>query len=247
LSSQAAPNLSGRIDVHCHLLPGVDDGCATVEESLACARQFVEAGYSHVICTPHIWPNLTRNSTANIASWVRDLQDELVRREIPLTLSHGGEINLLPKFMETATAGVVSYGGLGKYCLFDMWADRIPRHFEPTVKWLQSLGFSVIMAHPERMKAVQDQPELVEYFQELGLLLQGNLYCLVESDFAPRIATRTAERFIRDGRYFMLGSDCHKPETLPVRFAGLQRAFELVGKARVDELTKSNPAKLLGA
>jgi len=239
------PNLTGRIDVHSHLLPGVDDGCANVEDSVACARLFVEAGYSHVICTPHIWPNLSKNTTENIATWAAQLQHELALRQVPLTLSHGGELNLTPHYTQTPADSMVTYGGHGKYCLFDIWADRLPPHFESGVKWLQSLGLTVIMAHPERLKAVQDDPGLVEYFVELGLLLQGNLYCLIESDLSPRIATRTAERFLRDGRYFILGSDCHKSATLPVRFAGLRRAIDIVGREAIDTLTMANPRKLL--
>ena len=100
---------------------------------------------------------------------------------------------------------------------------------------------------PERLKAVQDDPDLVGYFVELGLLLQGNLYCLIESALCPRVATRTAERFLCDGRYFMLGSDCHKPETLPVRFAGLRRGIEMVGSELIDVLTMTNPRKLLAS
>lgn len=173
------------------------------------------------------------------------MQAELQRRQLPLTLSAGGEINLVPRYLETPAQAVVSYGGSGRFCLFDMWADRLPAYFEPTVRWLQSLGLTVVLAHPERMKAVQDQPELADYFQQLGLLLQGNLYCLVESSLAPRIATRTAERFLCDGRYFILGSDCHKPDSLPTRFQGLARAIQLVGDDAVSALTKTNPATLL--
>lgn len=244
--SLITPNLTGRIDVHSHLLPGVDDGCASIEESIACARQYVEAGYSHVICTPHIWPSLKRNTIASITHWAADLQQELVRRHIPLTLSGGGEINLTPAYSQTPAAEVVSYGGRGKYCLFDLWADLLPEHFEPSVRWLQSLGLQVILAHPERMKAVQDDPDLADYFADLGLLLQGNMYCLVESEFAPRGATRVAQLFLHESRYFILGSDCHKPETLPVRFAGLRKAIDIVGAAKVDELTMTNPRRLLG-
>src|SRR5687768_4955248 len=85
---------TGRIDVHAHLLPGIDDGCSTVEDSIACARLLVEAGYSHACCTPHVWPTLQGNTVPAIASRTRDLQQKLDAAQVPLSLIPGGEINL---------------------------------------------------------------------------------------------------------------------------------------------------------
>jgi hypothetical protein len=90
---------------------------------------------------------------------------------------------------------------------------------------------------------VQLDPELADYFADLGLLLQGNLQCLGDP---PRAATRQiADRFLQEDRYFMLGMDLHNHRTLPVRLAGLNHAMDLVGNAAVDRLTIHNPAKLL--
>jgi protein-tyrosine phosphatase len=235
--------MNGRIDVHSHLLPGIDDGCKTVEESLACARMMVEAGYTHSFCTPHIWPGYS-NTIKSIPQMVTTLQGELDSAGIPLKLIPGGEINLRPDYMSaTPPNEVVTYALNGRYVLFDIWCDKLPEHVAPSVEWLQSLGLTVILAHPERMRAVQDEPELADYFQERGVLLQGNLQCLSDP---PTARTRQiADRFLREDRYFMLGSDLHSLETLPPRLAGLKRAIELVGNDTVDRLTKKNPAKLL--
>jgi len=233
----------GRIDVHCHLLPGVDDGCETLEESIACARTFVNNGYTHVFCTPHIWPSLPRNTVSNIRQWTRALQDELDRRLIPLRLLPGGEINLNPDYHKIDPGQVVTYAMAGRHVIFDLWADRLPPFFTPTVKWLQSLGLTVILAHPERMRAVQDEPILANYFEELGVLLQGNLQCFAD---APGAATRvTAERFLAENRYFCLGTDCHGRSSLDNRLAGLANVMRIADDQTIDRLTRQNPAKLL--
>ena len=65
---------TGRIDVHSHLLPGVDDGCRTVQESVQCARLMADAGYTHSFCTPHVWPHLSRNTVAHIPRYTEELQ-----------------------------------------------------------------------------------------------------------------------------------------------------------------------------
>lgn len=237
------PPITGRIDVHCHLLPGVDDGCESVDEAVACARAFVQAGYSHVCCTPHIWPSLPRNTLANIRAWTANLQLELDRRLVPLKLHAGGEINLTPQYLKTDPERVVTYAGRRKYVIFDLWADRLPDHFEPSVRWFQSMGLQPILAHPERMRAVQDDPGLAEYFADIGLLLQGNLQCFGDPPHAD--TRRTAERFLAEDRYFCLGSDCHGPATLGIRLTGLENATALAGIETIRRLTVENPAKLL--
>jgi protein-tyrosine phosphatase len=234
--------MTGRIDVHSHLIPNVDDGCASLAESLDCARQMVLAGYTHSFCTPHYWPNLKTRATT-VRQWVSALQDSLDSSQIPLKLLPGGEINLRPETSTNDPAELVSYGLARKYALIDLWADLLPTFFEPQVKWLQSLGLTVILAHPERMKAVQAEPDLADYFDDLGVLLQGNLQCFSDPEGTP---TRvTVEQYLRDDRYFLLGSDLHNLRTLDIRLNGLKRAIDIAGEEKVNRLTIDNPRKLV--
>jgi protein-tyrosine phosphatase len=222
----------------------VDDGCRTVAESLQCAKMLVDAGYTHSFCTPHIWPGLPENRIENIVRWTAGLQRELDDAGLPLLLIPGGEINLVPKYHSTTPPEeVVTYGMAGQYVLFDLWADTLPEHFLPAVRWFRSLGLRPILAHPERMRAVQDEPELAELFERVGLLMQGNLQCFSDPRHAP--TRRVAERYLLEGRYFMLGCDLHRIETLPVRLDGLAVATELAGEDVVRKLTVENPRTLL--
>ena len=234
---------TGRIDVHSHLLPGVDDGCRTVEESVKCARKMVEAGYTHSFCTPHVWPHLSENTVANIPLHTDRLQQALDLSGVRLKLIPGGEINLRPDTPETAVDQIVSYGMRRRHVLIDLWCDTLPLFFRPAVAWLQRQGVKVILAHPERMAAVQNQPDLADVFADLGLLLQGNLQCF--SDPIGSQTRRTVERFLLEGRYFLLGSDLHNLLSLPMRLEGLKRATDLVGQDATDRLTVHNPRELL--
>jgi protein-tyrosine phosphatase len=237
------PPKIGRVDVHSHLLPGVDDGCQTLDESIECARAMVREGYTHGFCTPHVWPSLPLNTVDNIRKMVADLQIALKRAKVPLRLLPGGEINLREDTLHTAPESLVSYDMAGRYVLIDLWAEKLPAFFKPNVRWLQSRGVKVILAHPERMRAVQADPSLADYFAELGILLQGNLQCFGDP---PHAETRqVAERYLAEKRYFMLGSDLHNLKSLPIRIAGLYRVIELIGEAGAWELTSTNPRKLL--
>lgn len=233
----------GRIDVHSHLLPGIDDGCKTVAESLACARLLVENGYTHSFCTPHIWPSNPQNNVGQVATFTAALQLELDTNKIPLKVLPGGELNVRPDLMKTPPDEVVTYAMQRKFALADLWADRLPDFFEPSVRWMQSLGLTVVLAHPERMRAVQDDPDLAEYFAKLGILLQGNLGCF--GDSPSSYSRQTAELLLNENRYFMLGSDLHSFDTLPQRMEGLKRVGQIAGGEKLRELTHEHPMQLL--
>jgi len=241
--NEAAPE-TGRIDVHSHLLPGIDDGCRTPADSVECGRRLIAAGYTHSFCTPHIWPDLPHNTIDGITRRVAHLQEIFDAEGVALTLFPGGELNLRPEMPASAADDIVSYGMRRKHVLFDIWADKLPEFFRPCVEWLQSQGVMVMMAHPERMKAVQDDPGLIRFFKdELGLRLQGNLQCFSDPLGTP---TRTVvEKFLVKGEYFVLGSDLHNPQSLDIRLNGLKRAISLVGDDEVNRLTKINPRELL--
>jgi protein-tyrosine phosphatase len=235
--------MSGRIDVHSHLIPGIDDGCANLEQSVTCARALVEAGFTHAFCTPHIWTNLPENTPAVVARQTEDLQSQLDAAGVALRVLPGGEINLRPDILSVPGDEIVSYAMEGRYCLFDIWADVLPDFFEPAVRYLQSLGLTPIIAHPERMRAAQDDPTVGGRLQDLGLLLQGNLQCFADPNDWP--TRRTAVRFLLERRYTFLATDTHKPDSLAPRLHGLKRAVELVGEGEVARLTIENPRMLL--
>src|SRR5437016_2950603 len=235
--------MHGRIDVHAHLLPGVDDGCADLNESITCARMLLEAGYSHAFCTPHIWPNLPENKPDVIAQRTKELQNEYDRAAVSLKLLPGGELNLRSEMLNWNRQQIPTYSMKGAYCIFDLWADKLPPFFWPVVEHLQSLDLKVIVAHPERMRAVQDDLSVVDQFLERGLLLQGNLQCF--SDPIGSSTRRSVEKLLTERRYFLLGTDTHRPDTLPVRLTGLKKAIELAGTHYIDELTIKNPRMLI--
>ena len=236
--------MTGRIDVHSHLLPGIDDGCKTLEESLACARVLVDNGYTYSFCTPHIWSSYPANTVANIPKMTAALQKELDANNIPLKLIPGGEVNIQPDLFRTVEDQVVTLAMYNKFVLIDLWADKLPEFFTTNVKWLQSLGLTVILAHPERMRAVQDDPtNAIDYIQNLGVLLQGNLGCF--GDAPHTHARRTGELLLEQDRYFCVGSDLHALDSLPGRMKGLRRVREAVSAEKFVQLTWDNPKKLM--
>jgi protein-tyrosine phosphatase len=238
----------GRIDVHSHLLPGMDDGCEDESQSLACARALVEAGYTHAFCTPHFWPSLPGNTVPNIRKATEKLQQRFTAENLPLTLMPGGEINLLeawPDLAKLANEQIPTFAMAGKYALFDFWADTYAEcrdDLEEAIGFLRGRGMRPILAHPERISAMREKGS-VDRMAELGVLLQLNCYCLAEPENTS--IYQAAARLLKEDRYFLIGSDTHRPTGMDRRARGLAVAEKLAGKDTVDRLTIENPRRLI--
>ncbi|HYE19488.1 MAG TPA: CpsB/CapC family capsule biosynthesis tyrosine phosphatase [Tepidisphaeraceae bacterium] len=238
----AAHTRIGKVDLHGHLLPGVDDGCRTLEESVDCAGMLVDAGYTHASATPHVMPQFPGNNRREIARRVRELQAAYDSAGVGLTLVPGGELNMLDTMQledEIDLGEVVSYGLAGKWVLFDFWTDSVAeleRYVVPGVTALRKAGYQLLLAHPERISVFQRDDGVLDELVGRGVKLQLNSWCLVER---PGSRLRElAERWLLAGRYHVLGTDLHRREGMPARLDGISRAEELIGATAFDEMMR---------
>lgn len=233
----------GRIDVHSHILPSLDDGSTSVHESLDMARRLVGAGYTHIFCTPHVWPVHRQHRPAFIAQQVDRLQSSIDQENIGLKLFAGAELNLSLDIFSFPIPEIPTYANAGKFVLFDFWDGRLSEHFWMWIRFLKQAGMTPILGHPERNQAIQSDPDIMHELAREGVLLQVNLESLTGA--LGRSALRVANKLLEEKRCFMLGSDAHRLDSLDIRFEGIDRAIELVGSDEVDRLMKINPMKLL--
>ena len=239
---------SGRIDIHSHLIPGVDDGCADVGESLACVKRLMGAGYVGSVCTPHVWPAAYPwNTPRRVAEEVAELREVLAGMGLAYEVWTGAEVRLDEHAVARMEREGVPALGESRSVLVDFWADRWPGYVDEALAWLQGEGYRVVLAHPERIGIRDDErwlSELETRWVERGGLLQGNLRPLVGGD--GKTARRRGEALLRAGRYAVLALDMHRPDTLEERLGGLAAAAKIVGEAEVDRLTGEAVRGLLG-
>lgn len=233
----------GLVEVHAHLIPAVDDGSRSVAESLRIAAEVVRHGYRQLVCTSHIWPSLPHNTLPEILRRTAQLQAEIDATGIPLRLHPGGEINLHAALLHEDPDTLPTYANLGRHYLVDTWLWKWESWLTPVLRHLQKSGRTVILAHPERLGMLQERPELLDRLSDLGVLFQGNLYCFADPPHEP--TRQLADRFLDENRYFMLGGDLHREDTLPFRFDGLSKVIARVGLDEVRRLVRDNPLTLL--
>jgi protein-tyrosine phosphatase len=220
-----------------------------VADSIQCARELMKAGYTHAFCTPHVWPDLPRNNIAEIVSAVAVLQKKYDEAGLEFTLLPGGELNLVwiwPVLEKGYAADIVTYGMKGKYVLFDFWAEKMAECndcLDSALRFLVEQEFVPILAHPERVAALQADPHAVERYYRMGVKLQMNTWCITYPKESPIF--RMAERLLKEGKYFLLGTDLHNFKSMPDRIKGMEIAEKMVGREAFDALTMLNPRQLL--
>jgi protein-tyrosine phosphatase len=238
-------SLTGLIDLHSHILPGIDDGCRTVEVSLACVQSLVEHGFRGTICTPHMAIEaFAENTPPNVAHRVKLLQDVFDAAGLEYQLWEGGELRIAEHTLSWMREHGVPTLGPSRHVLVDYWGSYWPAFADGVIEYLLQEGFHPILAHPERMDLEdREWDSVLDRLQHDGVWLQGNLRCIAGRE-GPRVGRR-AQRLLAEDRYRLLATDMHGTPDLPDRLAGIQVADMLVGPAKVRELLAEVPKEVL--
>lgn len=234
----------GRIDIHSHILPGIDDGCATVDESLHSVRALIEHGFVGTICTPHCWPNNFPHITpAHIKVWRDALAEEIDKAGLEYRLWTGGELRIYPNAIQWMQANGVPTLADSPYVLCDFWEPRWQDWIDDTLDWLLAGGYTPILAHPERSPTRDNFEAHLDRIMGKGVILQGNLRCFTgEEGHYPDQAVR---QYMNEGRYTLLALDMHRPNALQGRLDGIAIASEEFGQAKVNAMLDSEVRRLL--
>jgi protein-tyrosine phosphatase len=234
------------IDLHNHILYGLDDGAADLDESLEIARQLVSEGVERVAATPHISPEGDdRPSAELLRRRIAEVQTALDANGVPLAIVPGNELYLTPDAPALVTSGAVCRLGDGPSVLVELSLvmGQRPLYLDDVVFRLQLAGCGVVLAHPERYGFVEHDPHALDSLLERGLLLQLTAPALL-GEYGPAIR-RTAERLLLRGCYSLASSDRHHPGPNRSLAALRQRIEALTGRATADLLLRENPARVL--
>jgi len=245
------------IDLHCHLLPGIDDGPATMAEAIVLAEIAVADGISHSVVTPHIHPGRYENDVMSITTAYNGLVDALSKHAIPLALSMAAEVRLSAEILTQVVTHKIPFYGHGliddeaanntyrqRVMLLEMPHQQILPGSDNLVAWLLKQNITPMIAHPERNKEVMRNPDKIASFVEQGCLLQ-----VTGGSVAGRfgdIAKKTADYLLGKGWVTVLASDAHNAKARrPVLSEGREAAAGIVGDAAANQLVTTNPQKIL--
>lgn len=227
------------IDIHSHILPGVDDGAKDLAESLAMARMAVADGLTHIFATPH-HRDYSSLSCADVAHRVVQLQSELDKADIPLTLLPGHEVRLYDDMFEDWDKDLAGPLGGSRYVLAEPLFHRYDKHTDAMLFELFDRGYLPIMAHPERIRPIQDNLALIESFLIRGGLTQITAGSLTSS--TDWRAKKTAETMLRNGMVHVIASDAHHSyHRTPTLAAARDAAAAIVGLEQANAMVSMRP------
>lgn len=229
------------IDLHLHLLPGIDDGPPDIESSVRMARALLIDGVTAVAVSPHV-SERHPNTAERIAEATAALEERLAAEGIGLPVATGAEIALDRMHSLTDDELVsLSIAGRGRHLLLETPYAAWPMDIELHVARVEALGMTVVLAHPERCASVQADHAPLKRLVDRGVLAQGTAGSLVGT--AGRSAKRTLKTLIDDGTIQMIGSDSHGAAKRPPR---MTKARAAVGdEALAEWLTTAAPAAVL--
>lgn len=235
------------LDLHCHLLPGVDDGPETLDEALDMARLAVDDGIRISVLTPHLYadrPIPRHELQAAFDSYAAQLKSQ----DIPLEVHLGCEAHLSPELLDLIADDQVPFVGQVdgyRILLVEFPHQMIPLGSDKLLTVLLRQKIRPLIAHPERNAAVMDQPERIRPFTELGCWLQITSGSLA-GNFGPR-SEQTAWQLFEAGYNCVLASDAHgsmlRPPCMSKGRLALQRRY---GEQFADEHVSHKPARILG-
>jgi len=236
------------IDLHCHLLPGIDDGARDLEEGLAMARLAVEEGITHAVMTPHVMPGIFDNDLASIERAVTDYRKSLAEAGIALEVRVGGEVRIGPEVLALVADDRIPYIGHWegeRVMLLELPHSHIPPGTEKLVDWLRAQGIRPLLAHPERNPDIERDPLRLRAYIDRGCLVQVTAGSLA-GDFGEdyRVA---AVALLEAGWTTVLASDAHRADKRkPSIEAGRRIAAGLVGEEASWRMVREIPAKIIG-
>lgn len=195
-----------KTDIHSHLIPGIDDGSKSLNESIDLIKKFKELGYSKLITTPHIMSDYYRNTPEIIKNGLAVVEEELKKQNIDMRMNAAAEYYLDFEFRESIKEK--NFITLPQnYLLMEISYLNEPDSIDETIFELQTSGYKVILAHPERYPFWYNNLGRYESLKDKGVYLQLNINSLT-GYYTPG-ARKTAEKLIDAGWISFIGSDCH--------------------------------------
>lgn len=232
------------IDIHNHLVPGVDDGSEDIDMSLRLIDQGIEEGIGTWITTPHVMGSFTAEIDELHQAAFQTLVEAVEKRGIPAELHLGSEIMFQDDVETVKSRRTATFANNGRYFLMEFPIALFPPHAEEVLYRFQRARMTPIIAHVERYADLIEREDVLAGMVDRGILTQVNARSIMKD--APSHLRHTAERLILTGAAHFVASDGHHPDTRPVELReAYEHVVELAGEDTAERLFIENPRKAI--
>lgn len=232
------------IDIHTHLIPNVDDGSKSVEDTVEIFKEAENAGFTDIILTSHYMTNYYETKKEDLVFWKENLQKVLDIKNINLSLHSGMEIYISEKVDELIKEEKLLTLANSKYILMELPMVTTINYLDYVIYFLQSVGLKLIIAHPERYRAVQENPDLVNSYVEKGCLMQCN-YGSILGNYGKE-AKNTIKYLLKKDLVHFVATDCHKKGGIYLEVPkAIKKIEKIIGPQKTYKITTLNEQKIL--
>ncbi len=234
------------IDIHCHILPDIDDGPRSLDETIAMARTALKNGIHTVVATPHTENGIYCNNFTKIQQSVAEVRKALRGNGILLKIISGAEVHACPGLVDLVKNGeAVTINNDGKYLLLELPSMAIPHEIKDEIFNLKLHGITPIIAHPERNLVFQQDPGRLEEFIRMGVICQ-----VTASSITGELGKETqkcAETMLRSRLLHVIASDSHSVSHRPQNFQmAVEKAGEIMGSRKeAEDMVNHTPAAII--
>lgn len=233
------------IDFHTHIIPNIDDGSRSVEETFNLIKEAKEAGFEGIILTSHYIENYYETDAPERDVWVKAISDSLKAKGIETNIYIGNEIYISENIMDLLINRKASTINNTSYVLFEMPLNAEPMNLYDVIYSLQENKIVPVLAHPERYSFVQKEPELVYDLIQKGVLMQAN-YGSILGQYGEN-AKMIVKKFLENDMIHFLGSDVHRQNSIYKKIPqALEEIRKIIGDEKLEKLTTTNPKLALG-
>ncbi len=228
------------IDFHTHIIPNIDDGSRSIDETFNLIKEAKEAGFDGIVLTSHYIENYYETDVPERDVWVKAISDNLKIKGIETNLYLANEIYMSENMMKLLIEGKASTINNSSYVLFEMPLNAEPMNLYDVIYSLQENKLIPVLAHPERYSFVQKEPELINDLIEKGVLMQAN-YGSILGQYGEK-AEVIVRKFLEANMIHFLGSDVHRQNTIYKKIPqALEEIRNIIGDEKLEELTTKNP------
>ena len=232
------------IDFHSHILPNIDDGSRSIDETFNLIKEAKKVGFEAIISTSHYMENYYETDVPEREVWVKAIYENLKTKNIDTKLYLGNEIYFSENIIELLEKRKASTINDTSYVLFELPLNVEPMNLYDVIYDILQYKLVPVLAHPERYSFVQKDPDLIYDLIEKGVLMQAN-YGSIIGQYGEK-AQIIVRKFFENNMIHFLGSDVHRQNTIyPKIPMALELISEIIGDDKLEELTTKNPKLVL--
>lgn len=214
------------VDIHSHILPGLDDGAKDMKDSLELAKMAVQEGIHTIIATPHHKNGTYENTKQQILVQVDELNEQLKKENIPLTVLPGQETRIYGDILSDYDKDeILTLNNGNQYLFIELPSNHVPRYTEQLLFDIQLRGLTPIIVHPERNQEIMEQPDLLYQLVKKGALTQ--ITAASVAGFFGKNIKKFSLQLIDANLTHFVSSDAHNTSN---RTFKMTEAFEVIGK-----------------